>query len=102
MQYITIVRGRLNTTDLDAARDLHNSIVDSVRPRSDPMGSIGHQAYAEPQDPGSFVAIDRWSNIEGLQTFLGDPSVGQQLASMFDGPPNVTVLAERDEGWRAF
>lgn len=101
MQYITIVRGRLKDADLDAARDLHNSIVDSVRPRSEPMGSVGHQAYAEPQDPGSFVAIDRWSNIEGLQTFLGDASVVQQIGSMFDGPPDVTVLAER-EGWRAF
>lgn len=101
MQYITIVRGRLKDADLDAARDLHNSIVDSVRPRTEPMGSVGHQAYAEPQDPGSFVAIDRWSSIEGLQQFMSDPGVVQQIGSMFDGPPDVTVLAER-EGWRAF
>ncbi len=101
MQYITIVRGRLKDADQDAARDAHNAIVDSVRPRSEPMGAVGHQAYVEPQDPGSFVAIDRWSNIEGLQAFLGDPSVQAQLGSMFDGLPDVTVLAER-EGWRAF
>jgi quinol monooxygenase YgiN len=101
MQYITIVRGRLKDADPDAARDAHNAIVDSVRPHSEPMGAVGHQAYVEPQDPGSFVAIDRWSNIEGLQTFLGDPSVQAQLGSMFDGRPDVTVLAER-EGWRAF
>jgi quinol monooxygenase YgiN len=101
MQYITIVRGRLRDADQGAARDAHNAIVDSLRPRSEPMGAVGHQAYAEPQDPGSFVAIDRWSNVEGLQQFLGDPSVQQQLGSMFDGQPEVTVLAER-EGWRAF
>ena len=101
MQYITIVRGRLKGTDLDASRDLHNRIVDSVRPRSEPKGAVGHQAYAEPQDPGSFVAIDRWSNMEGLQEFIGDPSVQAELGSMFDGPPDVTILAER-EGWRAF
>jgi hypothetical protein len=47
------------------------------------------------------VAIDRWSNIEGLQQFLGDPSVQARLGSMFDGAPEVSVLAER-EGWRAF
>jgi len=47
------------------------------------------------------VAIDRWSNIEGLQTFLGDPSVQAQPGSMFDGQQEVTVLAEW-EGWRAF
>jgi quinol monooxygenase YgiN len=101
MQYITIVRGRLKGSDQDASRDQHNSIVDSLRPRSEPMGAAGHQAYVDPQDPGSFVAIDRWSNMEGLQTFIGDPGVQAQLGSMFDGPPDVTILAER-EGWRAF
>ena len=101
MQYITIVRGQLKGTDQDASRDLHNSIVDSVRPRSEPKGSIGHQAYADVQDSGSFVAIDRWSNLEGLMEFIGDPSVQAELGSMFEGAPDVTILAER-EGWRAF
>jgi quinol monooxygenase YgiN len=101
MQYITIVRGRLKGEDANASRDLHNSIVDELRPRSEPLGAAGHQAYVEPQDPGSFVAVDRWSNIEGLQQFLGDPDTQARLGSMFDGRPEVTVLAER-EGWRAF
>lgn len=101
MQYITIVRGRLKDSDQGAARDAHNSIVDALRPKSEPLGAVGHQAYVDPQDPGGFVAIDRWSNIEGLQQFLGDPSVQAQLGSMFDDMPEVSVLAER-EGWRAF
>ena len=101
MQYITIVRGRLGDADQDAARDAHNSIVDELRPKSEPLGAVGHQAYADPQDPGGFVAIDRWSSIEGLQQFLGDPGVQARLGSMFDGAPEVSVLAER-EGWRAF
>lgn len=101
MQYITIVRGRLSEADQERARDLHNAIVDELRPRSEPKGAVGHQAYVEPQDHGSFVAIDRWSNIEGLQQFLGDPNTQARLGSMFDGQPEVTVLAER-EGWRAF
>ena len=73
MQYITIVRGRLKDPDVNAARDQHNAIVDELRPRSEPMGAVGHQAYVEPQDPGSFVAVDRWSNMEGLQQFLWRP-----------------------------
>jgi len=101
MQYITIVRGRLKGSDVDASRDMHNAIVDELRPKGEPLGSIGHQAYVEPQDPGSFVAVDRWSNIEGLQQFLGDPDTQARLGSMFDGRPEVTVLAERD-GWRRF
>jgi quinol monooxygenase YgiN len=101
VQYITIVRGRLKDADKDAAADAHNAIVDELRPRSEPLGSVGHQAYVDPQDPGGFVAIDRWSNVEGLQQFLGDPTVQARLGSMFDGQPDVMVLAER-EGWRAF
>lgn len=101
MQYITIVRGRLSDADQAAAQRAHDAIVDALRPRSEPMGAVGHQAYVDPQDPGGFVAIDRWSSFEGLQQFLGDPSVQAQLGSMFDGRPDVTVLAER-EGWRAF
>jgi hypothetical protein len=46
--------------------------------------------------PSTGGAISR-----GLQQFLGDPSVQAQLGSMFDGRPDVMVLAER-EGWRAF
>ena len=101
MQYITIVRGRLKDADQSSARDAHNAIVDELRPRSEPLGAVGHQAYVDPQDPGGFVAIDRWSDIEGLQQFLGSPDVQQRLGSMFDGQPEVSVLAER-EGWRAF
>jgi quinol monooxygenase YgiN len=101
MQYITIVRGRLKDTDQDAARDAHNAIVDALRPQSEPLGAVGHQAYVDPQDPMSFVAVDRWSNMDGLQQFLGNPNTQQRLGSMFDGAPEVSVLAER-EGWRAF
>jgi len=101
VQYITIVRGRLKDADQGAAASAHNAIVDALRPQSEPLGALGHQAYVDPQDAGGFVAIDRWSNIEGLQQFLGDPNVQARLGSMFDGQPDVMVLAER-EGWRAF
>jgi quinol monooxygenase YgiN len=101
MQYITIVRGRLGNADQDAARDAHNAIVDELRPDSEPLGAVGHQPYVDPRDPGGFVAIDRWSSMDGLQQFLGNPKVQERLGSMFDGAPEVSVLAER-EGWRAF
>jgi quinol monooxygenase YgiN len=101
MQYITIVRGRLKDSDQAAAQRAHDTIVDALWPRSEPLGAVGHQAYVDPNDPGGFVAIDRWSTVEGLQQFIGDPGVQEQLGSMFDGRPEVTILAER-EGWRAY
>lgn len=101
MAYITIVRGRLKTADQAAAQQAHDSIVDSLRPKGDPLGAAGHQAYVDPQDPGGFVAVDKWSSLEGLQQFMGDPDVQARMGSMFDGMPDISVLAER-EGWRSF
>lgn len=101
MAYITIVRGRLKSTDQAAAQQAHDSIVDALRPQSEPLGAVGHQAYVDPQDPGGFVAVDKWSSIEGLQQFIGNPEVQARLGSMFDGMPEISILSER-EGWRAF
>jgi quinol monooxygenase YgiN len=101
MGYITTVRARLRDADQAAAMDQHNAIVDRLRPRGTPLGGVGHSVFANAQDPREFLAIDRWDSIEGLQQFMGDPSVQQEIGSLFEGPPDVTVWAER-EGWRAY
>jgi hypothetical protein len=101
MAYITTVRARLLKDDPQAAMEQHNAIVGRLRPRGEPLGAAGHMVFANAQDPREFLAIDRWDNIEGLQSFMGDPSVQADLGSMFDGQPQVTVWAER-EGWSSF
>jgi len=63
-----------------------------------PLGAIGHRIYANLQDPGDFLGIDRWDSLEGLQHLMGDVSVQADIGNMFNGPPDVTVCAER-EGW---
>ncbi len=101
MGYITTVRARLRDAEPAAAMEQHNSIVDRLRPRGTPLGGVGHMVFANAQDPREFLAIDRWENVEGLQQFMGDPSVQQEIGSLFEGPPDVTVWAER-EGWRSY
>ncbi|HXG39422.1 MAG TPA: hypothetical protein VNJ28_00635 [Candidatus Limnocylindrales bacterium] len=101
MAVITTVRGRLRDADPAAAMAHHNEIVDRLRPRGEPFGSVGHAAYARADDPREFLAIDRWQSVEGLQRFMADPSVPAELASLFESPPEVTIWIERD-GWRAF
>ena len=101
MGYITTVRGRLLKEDPAGAMEQHNGIVARVRPRGEPLGAAGHMVFGNAQDPREFLAIDRWNSIEGLQTFMSDPSVQAELGSMFDGQPQVTVWAER-EGWTSF
>jgi hypothetical protein len=101
MGYITVVRARLREADPAAAMEQHNGIVGRLRPRGEPLGAVGHMVFANAQDPREFLAIDRWENVEGLQSFMGDPSVQAEIGSLFDGPPDVTVWAER-EGWSSF
>ena len=57
--------------------------------------------FANAQDPGELLAVDRWQTLEALQRFMADPSVQQEIGSLFDGPPDVTVWAVRD-GWTAY
>jgi quinol monooxygenase YgiN len=101
MSYITTVRARLRDTDPAAAMAVHNDIVDRLRPRGEPLGGVGHMVFANAADPQEFLAVDRWDSIEGLQQFMGEPSVQTEIGSLFDGPPDVTVWAVRD-GWRAY
>lgn len=101
MAWITTVRGRLREDDPTRARDQHNEIVDGLRERTAPLGGTGHMVFASAEDPREFLAVDRWESLEGLQQFMGDPATGQAIGGMFDGPPQVTVWAER-EGWTAF
>jgi hypothetical protein len=65
-----------------------------------PLGAIGHQPHLNPQSPEEFLAIDTWSNLEGLQQFMSNPAVAAELGAMFASPPDVSVWAE--SGWAAF
>jgi hypothetical protein len=101
MPYISIVRGRLLHADPAAAMEQHDAIVAKLEPASKSLGATGHTAFASTADPREFLAIDMWDSAEGLQKLMSDPGGQKELASMFDGAPNVTVWATRD-GWRSF
>ncbi len=101
MNYITTVRARLRDADPAAAMERHNEIVGRLRPQLEPKGGSGHMVFANAQDPREFLAIDRWDSIEALQESMGDPAVQQEIGSLFDGQPEVTVYAVRD-GWTAY
>ena len=100
MKYITVVRGRLKSADEKAAQMAHDATVDKLSPMGRPIGATGHQAFLNPQNHQEFLAVDTWDNLEGLQKFMSDPSVGAEFAKLFDGQPDVTVWGE--SGWRSF
>ena len=101
MALITKVQGRLRSDDPTIAMEEHDRIVDKLTPGTRANGGVGHMVFANAADPREFLAIDRWESIEGLQKFMGDPSVQAEIGGMFDGQPDVTVWIPR-EGWRSF
>jgi hypothetical protein len=100
MNYITLVRGTLKAADPAEAQATHDAIVAKLAGLTRPLGAVGHQAHLSPQNPSQFLAIDTWSNLDGLQTFMSDPAVAAELSQMFAGQPDVTVWAEAD--WAGF
>ena len=101
MPFYTTVRGRLNNTDPEKAKQLHNDIVARVTPRNEPLGATGHRVFVNVQDPMEFLAMDTWQSVEGLQEAFGNQETRSDIVSMFDGEPQVTIWAPR-EGWTAF
>jgi hypothetical protein len=98
--FITTVRAKLRDADPAAAMERHNGIVGRLRPQLEPKGGTSHMVFANAQDPTQILAVDRWDSPEGLAA-LQDPAIQDELGSMFDGPPEVTVWEARD-GWTAY
>jgi quinol monooxygenase YgiN len=98
MKYITVVRGKLKSPkDAQAA---HDATVAKLSAMTRPMGAVGHQPYLNPQNPAEFLAVDTWTNLEGLQKFMSDPNVAAEFGKLFDGMPDVTIWQE--SGWASF
>ena len=100
MNYITVVRGKLKAEDLADAQAVHDTIVAKLSATTRPLGAVGHQPHLSPHNPGEFLAIDTWNNLEALQQFISNPAVAAELATMFASPPDVSVWAE--SGWASF
>jgi hypothetical protein len=100
MNFVVIVRGRLRATDpADAAR-AHQALFDQLSPRARALGNVGHLPFLGVADPRDIVVIDVWDTLAGAETLMGDPSLPAALATLFDGPPEVSMW--RDAGWPAY
>ena len=95
MRVITSVRGMMKETDPEAAKAAHNAIVASLASVSQSLGALGHQTFLNSQNPGEFLAIDTWPDMESLQGFMQHPAdPAAKIASMFAAAPDITVWVE--------
>ncbi len=100
MNYITVVRGKLKGASQKDAQTAHDGTVEKLSVMTRPMGALHHKAHLNPQNPMEFLAIDTWSNLEGLQKFMGDPQVAEEFGKLFEGMPDISIWAESD--WASF
>ena len=95
MRVITTVRGIMKEKDEETARTVHNSIFGRLNPIGEALGNLGHQTFLNAQNPGEFLAVDTWPDMESLQKFMGDPAnPAAGIAEMFEGQPDITVWVE--------
>lgn len=99
MNYITVVRGKLKGSAKEA-QAAHDATVEKLSAMTRPMGAIGHAPYLNPQNPMEFLAVDTWTNLEGLQKFMGDPNVAAAFGQLFEGMPDISIWSE--SGWASF
>lgn len=99
MQFVVTVRGQLKGSP-DQAQQVHDETVAKISPQSREMGSIGHQAYLNPQDEKDFLAVDFWDNLEAIQKLYSDPALAEEFGKLFDGEPEVVVWA--NSGWMSY
>ncbi len=100
MNYITVVRGKLNGATQKEAQMGHDATVEKLSAMTRPMGALHHKAHLNPENQMEFLAIDTWSNIEGLQKFMSDPQVAEAFGKLFAGKPDISIWAESD--WAGF
>lgn len=99
MEYVVTVRGRLKG-GREQAQAVHDATVAKISPQSREMGSIGHQAYLNPQDEKDFLAVDFWDNLEAIQQLYSDPALAEEFGKLFEGEPEVVVWG--NSGWMGY
>jgi len=98
---VVTVRGILKAANQDEAQRGHDETVARLSKIGQSLGSTGHQAFLNPENPREFLAMDTWTNMEGLQQFMSDPAnPGAAIADLFEGEPDINIWV--DSGWSGF
>ena len=101
MPFYTTVRATLKDKDPEQAKAAHNAVVDKLLGKTQAAGGLSHLAYANPQDPAEFLAMDTWQSLEGMQEAFGDPETQAAIGGLFEEMPEIKVWMPR-EGWTSF
>jgi quinol monooxygenase YgiN len=88
---VVTVEGTLALETEDENLELHNEVAEAGREAAQALGDDAHLVYLDLADRRRFLAVDLWSDPEGMQTFFSDEEIQAAFASLFAEPPTVTV-----------
>jgi quinol monooxygenase YgiN len=99
---IVMVRGTVASRE--EAMTVHNQIVASQINTARQMGDISHEVYfmlTAPDQPESleFLAIDVWTNAEGMQAYYGDPGFQAGVMQLFTAAPTISIWNQTTGDW---
>jgi len=95
MKYTVTIRAKLREGPA-AAKKYHDDVTRATKAAARQAGDLTHAVYLDPKDPGAFLGIDTWGNLEGLQKFAGSPDIRDFFGKLFDGEPEVRVWVDSD------
>lgn len=104
-EYAALVVGALFTDDLEEAQALHDALASGGQEGATMLGDFGHDALLGTallgSTPDTFLAIDRWTNLEGAATLYGDPAFAKAFGSLFAEPVAPLMFEHRGDwhGW---
>jgi quinol monooxygenase YgiN len=99
LKYYVFVRGHFTSSDMAANKTAHDKIVTDNRANVTGAGDEKHLALLGLQDPQSFLAIDVWNSLDGLNAFLGNPAVQQAFGALFDPQSLSFTIANAPQGF---
>ena len=99
--YTALSMGTLKGDAADS-QTLHDMVVGAARQQAMAAGDVGHEPLLNkdtaPGAPLEFLGIDRWTTVEGFDTFVASAPVVDFISKFYAAPPDVSVWQPRP-GW---
>ena len=95
-EYAAVIQGPLAAKDPAAAQKLHDGLAAGGEEVAKMLGDFGHDAMLGSDilgaGPLDFLAIDRWDNLEGPETFYGAPEFAEAFGMLFSAQPSLELF----------
>ena len=94
--YTVLVTGPLKA-DEPGSKATHDQVVGGSKAQANQLGDIAHGAFLTADGRKEFLAIDRWTSLEGLTSFFGNPQVQTAFGSLLAAKPDQSVWVEQSD-----